>query len=168
MLYFAYGSFLDSRTLKRHCPGARFVTRAVLPNFEVQFNFMSRTYGGGVTGVEPAPGKMARGVVYDVPPEEMERLDAVEAVPEGLYYRQRVLVVDEEEEFLKAETYRTTEPKGPFTPTSRYVGLMVKGAKEHGLDPEYVEELESLLSSLEKKPNNKVNCIFINAEDSVA
>ena len=150
MLYFAYGSFLDSETLMKHCPGARFVTRAVLPNFEVQFNFMSRTYGGGVTGVEPAPGKMARGVVYDVPPEEMERLDAVKAVPVSLYYRQRVLVVDEEGEFLKAETYGTTDPKGPFTPTRRYVGLMVKGAKEHGLDTEYVEELESLLSSLEK------------------
>ncbi len=150
MLYFAYGSFLDSETLKKHCPSARFITRAVLPNFEVQFNFMSRTYSGGVTGVEPVPGKMARGVVYDVPPEEMERLDAVEAVPEGLYYRQRVLVVDEEGGLLKVETYRTTDPKGPFTPTRRYVGLMIKGAKEHGLDREYVEELESLLWSLKK------------------
>lgn len=150
MLYFAFGSFLDSETLKRHCPSAKFVTRAVLPNFEVQFNFMSRTYGGGVTGVEPAPGKMARGVVYDVPPNEMEHLDTVEAVPEGLYYRQRVLAVGEKGEFLEADTYRTTDPKGPFTPTRRYVALMVKGAKEHELDPEYIGELESLLSSLEK------------------
>ncbi len=150
MLYFSYGSFLDSETLRKHCPSAKFVARAVLPNFEVRFNFMSKTYGGGVTGVEPAPGKIARGVVYDVPPEELEHLDKVEGVHKGYYYRQTVLVVDERGSLLRVETYRTTDPKGPFTPTRKYVGLMVKGAKEHKLDPKYIEELEALLSSLDK------------------
>lgn len=150
MLYFSYGSFLDSETLRRDCPSAKFVARAVLPNFEVQFNYMSRTYGGGVTGVEPAPGKVAIGVIYEVPPKEMEHLDEVEAVPQGYYYRQTVLALDEEGKLLEVETYRTTDPKGPFTPTRKYVGLMVKGAREHKLDPGYVEELESLLSSLIK------------------
>jgi len=148
-LYFSYGSFLDSETLRRHCPRAKFVARATLPNFEVQFNYLSKTYGGGVTGVEPAPGKVARGVVYEVPPDEMEHLDVVEAVPQGFYYRQKVLAVDEEGKLLEVETYRTTNPKGPFTPTRRYLGLMVKGAKEHGLDPEYIRELETLLATLE-------------------
>ncbi len=142
MMYFAYGSFLDSETLRTHCPSAKFVARAVLPNFEVQFNFMSKTYGGGVTGVEPTPGRMARGVVYDVPQTEMEHLDTIEAVPEGLYYRQKVLVVDDGGSLLEADTYRTTDPKGPFKPTRRYLGLMIKGAKEHELDPGYIEELE--------------------------
>ena len=148
-MYFSYGSFLDSETLRRHCPRAKFVARATLPNFEVQFNYLSKTYGGGVTGVEPAPGKVARGVVYEVPPDEMEHLDVVEAVPQSLYYREKVLVVDEGGKLLEVETYRTTDPKGPFTPTRRYLGLMVKGAKEHGLDPEYIEELETLLATLE-------------------
>jgi gamma-glutamylcyclotransferase (GGCT)/AIG2-like uncharacterized protein YtfP len=142
MLYFSYGSFLDSETLRRHCPGARFVARALLPNFEVQFNFLSRTYGGGVTGVEPAPGRLARGILYEAPEEEMARLDTVEAVPEGLYYRQTVLVVDETGRIHEAETYRTTRPRGPFRPTRRYLDLMVKGAREHGLDPDYISELE--------------------------
>ncbi len=142
MLYFSYGSFLDFETLRGHCPGARFVARAVLPNWEVQFNFMSRTYGGGVTGIEPAVGRVVRGIVYDVSPEEMMRLDAVEAVPEGLYYRQTLLVVDEEGKLLRAATYRTANPRGPFKPTRRYLGLVVKGAREHGLDPQYIEELE--------------------------
>ncbi len=142
MLYFSYGSFLDFETLRGHCPGARFVARALLPNWEVQFNFMSRTYGGGVTGIEPAVGRVVRGVVYDVSPEEMMRLDEVEGVPEGLYYRQTLLVVDEEGKLLRAATYRTTNPRGPFMPTRRYLGLMVKGAREHGLDPQYIEELE--------------------------
>ena len=150
MLYFSYGSFLDSETLRKHCPSAKFVTRAVLLNFEVQFNFMSKTYGGGVTGVEPVPDKVARGVVYDVSPGEMEYLDTIEGVPDGIYYRQRVLVLEEGGKLLEAETYRTTDPKGPYAPTRRYLGLMNKGAKEHGLDPDYIEELEELYATLEK------------------
>jgi gamma-glutamylcyclotransferase (GGCT)/AIG2-like uncharacterized protein YtfP len=144
MLYFSYGSFLDFETLKRHCPGARFVAKAFLPNWEVQFNYLSKTYKAGVTGIEPAPGKLVRGVVYDVPPREMEHLDVIEAVPEGFYYRQTILVVNEACNLLEVETYRTTHPQGPFKPNKRYLGLMIKGAKEHGLDPGYIGELESM------------------------
>jgi gamma-glutamylcyclotransferase (GGCT)/AIG2-like uncharacterized protein YtfP len=150
MLYFSYGSFLDSKTLRKHAPSASFVSRAVLPNFEVQFNFLSKTYEGGVTGVEPTPGKKAQGVIYDVSQEDLGRLDAVEGVPEGIYYRQKVLIVNEEGKLLKADTYRTTDPKGPFTPTKRYLSLMLSGAREHRLDPKYVQELENLYSTLDK------------------
>jgi len=150
MLYFSYGSFLDSETLKKHAPNAKYMKRAVLLDFEVQFNFLSKTYDGGVTGVEPVAGKKALGVVYDVPPDEIEKLDIVEGVPAGIYYRQTVTIVDEDGNEHRAETYRTTDPKGPFTPTRRYLGLMIKGAKEHGLDPDYIKELETLYATLEK------------------
>lgn len=149
MLYFSYGSFLDSETLKKHCPSAKFVSRAILPNFEAQFNYMSKTYNAGVTGVEFAPGRIARGVVYEIPLKEMERLDVVEAVPQGFYYRQTVVVIDEKGKLLRAETYRTTNPGGPFKSSRRYVGLMLKGAREHEMDSEYIKSLEELLSTLE-------------------
>jgi hypothetical protein len=58
--------------------------------------------------------------------------------------RQRILVVGDEGNLLEVETYRTTHPQGLFKPSKRYLGLMVKGAKEHGLDPEYVRELEAV------------------------
>ncbi len=149
MLYFSYGSFLDSETLKKHAHNAKYMKRAVLPDFEVQFNFFSETYDGGVTGVEPAAGKKALGILYNVPPDEIEKLDIVEGVPAGIYYRQIVTVVDEDGNEHQAETYRTTDPKGPFTPTRRYLGLMIKGAKEHSLDHKYIKELETLYATLE-------------------
>ena len=150
MLYFSYGSFMDSETLRKHAPSARFITRAVLPNYEVQFNFLSKTYSGGVTGVEPAPGKVARGVVYEVSNEDLQHLDTIEGVPQGIYYRQRILVVDEAGKILEVETYRTTDPKGPFKTTRRYLGLMLEGAKENGLDPGYVRELEEQFATLDE------------------
>ena len=150
MLYFSYGSFLDSYTLRRHAPNAEYVSNVFLPDFEVQFNFLSKTYDGGVTSVEPAPGLKAFGVIYDVPQEEIEKLDIVEGVPAGIYYRETVTVVNKDGKEYQAETYRTSDPKGPFTPTMRYLVLMIKGAKEHGLDPDYIKELEDLYATLEK------------------
>jgi len=144
MLYFSYGSFLDSETLKRHCPKSVYKGKAFLPNWEVQFNFMSRTYGGGVTGIEPAAAKLVRGVLYEVNDEELLHLDSIEGVPDGIYFRQTIYVVDESGKAVKAATYRTTNPKGPFKPTQRYVGLMIDGAKEHGLEPDYIKELETI------------------------
>ena len=150
MLYFSYGSFLDLENLKKHASSARVIYRAILPDYEVQFNFLSKTYDGGVTGVEPAFGKRALGVIYDVPLDEIEKLDVVEGVPAGIYYRQTVTVIDESGKKHQAETYRTTDPKGPFTPTMRYLVLMIKGAKEHGLNPDYIKELEDLYATLKK------------------
>jgi gamma-glutamylcyclotransferase (GGCT)/AIG2-like uncharacterized protein YtfP len=144
MLYFSYGSFLDSETLKRRCPKAVYMGKAILPNWEVQFNFLSRTYNGGVTGIEPAIAKLVRGILYEVSNEELLHLDTIEGIPEGIYYRQTIYVVDESGKMVKVATYRTTNPKGPFKPTKKYVGLMIKGAKEHGLDPSYIKELESI------------------------
>ncbi|HIH88036.1 TPA: hypothetical protein HA344_02355 [Candidatus Bathyarchaeota archaeon] len=144
MLYFSYGSFLDSATLKRHCPKAVYKGKAMLPNWEVQFNFMSRTYKGGVTGIEPAAAKLVRGVLYEVDNDELLHLDSIEGVPDGIYFRQTIYIIDEAGKAVKAATYRTTNPKGPFKPTKKYVGLMISGAKEHGLDLAYVKELEAI------------------------
>jgi gamma-glutamylcyclotransferase (GGCT)/AIG2-like uncharacterized protein YtfP len=144
MLYFSYGSFLDSETLKKHCPKAKYVGKANLPNWEIQFNFLSRTYNGGVTGIEPAVAKLVKGVLYEVSNEELLHLDSIEGIPEGIYYRQTIYVADEFGKMLKAATYRTTNPKGPFKPTKKYVSLMINGAKEHGFDPDYIKELEAI------------------------
>jgi gamma-glutamylcyclotransferase (GGCT)/AIG2-like uncharacterized protein YtfP len=144
MLYFSYGSFLDSATLKKHCPKAVYKGKALLPNWEVQFNFMSRTYNGGVTGIEPSAAKLTRGVLYEVDNDELLHLDSIEGVPEGIYFRQTIYVVDDSGKAIKAATYRTTNPRGPFKPTKKYLGLMVSGAKEHELDADYIKTLEAI------------------------
>jgi gamma-glutamylcyclotransferase (GGCT)/AIG2-like uncharacterized protein YtfP len=150
MLYFAYGSFLDLDTLRKHCPSAIVIKRAVLPNFEVQFNYLSNDYHAGVTGVEVAPGQIARGVLYEITPQEMAHLDTIEDVPQGYYYRQTVAVVDEKGKLHQAQVYRTAHPSGPYKPHPAYVELMLKGARAHRLDPDYIRSLEQLLTWLKE------------------
>ncbi len=142
MLYFTYGSFMDIDNLRKHAPSAKFVCKALIPNWEVQFNYYSKNYRGGVTGIEPALNRLVRGAVYEIPPDEMEHLDNIEGIPQGTYYRHPIMVVSEAGEPMLAHVYRTTNPRGPFKPTERYLRYMVDGAKSLGLPPEYIAKFE--------------------------
>jgi gamma-glutamylcyclotransferase (GGCT)/AIG2-like uncharacterized protein YtfP len=142
MLYFTYGSFMDVNNLRRHTPNAHFVCKAMIPNWEVQFNYFSKSYRGGVTGIEPALNKLVRGAVYEILPDEIEHLDTVEGVPEGSYYRHPIMVISEEGTPMLAHIYRTTNPRGPFKPTKRYLKYIVDGAVALGLPEGYISIFE--------------------------
>jgi gamma-glutamylcyclotransferase len=142
MLYFTYGSFMDIENLKKHCPSAEFVCRGMIPNWEVQFNYYSTNYNGGVTGIEPAINGIVRGAVYEIPPMEMEHLDTIEGIPNGKYYRHPIMVVSEAGEPMLAHVYRTQNPRGPFNPTKLYLKYMIEGAKALGLSDEYITTLQ--------------------------
>jgi gamma-glutamylcyclotransferase (GGCT)/AIG2-like uncharacterized protein YtfP len=140
--YFTYGSFMDKENLKKYCPSAEFVCKALIPNWEVQFNYYSTNYKGGASGIEPAIGKLVRGAVYEIPPDEMEHLDTIEGIPRGSYYRHPIMVVSEAGEPILVHVYRTMNPRGPFKPTKVYLKYMIKGAKALGLPEEYIETLQ--------------------------
>ena len=141
MLYFTYGSFMDINNLNKHTPSAKFVCKAIIPNWEVQFNYYSNNYKGGCTGIEPALNKLVRGAVYEIPPDEMEHLDTIEGIPQGTYYRHPIMVVSEQGETMLAHVYRTTNPRGPFKPTKKYLNYMLDGARALGLPEEYIKSL---------------------------
>jgi gamma-glutamylcyclotransferase (GGCT)/AIG2-like uncharacterized protein YtfP len=149
MLHYAYGSSLSYGFLRSHCPSARFLMRADLPNFRVAFPFYSQRRQGGISSILPEPGGLVHGVIYEVPDEEMLHLDEVESVPHGLYARETFLVLGEDGEWHRADLYRVVKPTGPYQPARSYVELMLEGAVEHRLPQTYVEELGRLLKSLE-------------------
>jgi gamma-glutamylcyclotransferase (GGCT)/AIG2-like uncharacterized protein YtfP len=148
MLHFAYGSTLSSKYLRRHCPDAGFLVRAVLPNFRIIFPVYSEEMKGGIASIILDPGKLVRGVLYEIPEDEMETLDEAEGVEGGLYTRQLFLVLGEDRRLHRAALYRAVEERGLYILSRRYVELMLEGAEEHRLDPGYVERLRRLLRSL--------------------
>ncbi len=148
MLHFAYGSNLSPTFLRQYCPTAVFQMRAELPNYRIAFPFFSQKRQGGISSIVHAPGELVRGVIYEVNQAEMEELDVVESVPQGLYIRETFIVLGEDKRWHGADLYRCAKPSGPYSPARSYVELMLEGAETHQLNPEYVRELKWLLSSL--------------------
>jgi gamma-glutamylcyclotransferase len=149
MRHFAYGSNMSTEFVREHCPSARFIMRAQLPNFTVQFRYYSETYGGGISSIVESPGEMVNGVIYEIDEDELLALDILESVPQGLYRRDTFQVLGEDGTWHLADLYRVANPSGPYTPSKKYVSYMVTGAKEHQIDPEYTAKLEALYQSLE-------------------
>jgi gamma-glutamylcyclotransferase (GGCT)/AIG2-like uncharacterized protein YtfP len=146
MYHFGYGSNLDIGFLKQYCPSAKYFMKAYLPNFEVQFRFWSETRNGGISTIIPVPGELVHGVIYDVSVEDIEELDIIESVPQGLYKRETFKVLGEDGKWYNADLYRVSNPMGPYTPSKSYVELMLKGAREHRLSADYIKKIEAILS----------------------
>ena len=142
---FSYGSNMSTAYLRETCPGAEPMGRAELANHRIEFRRFSNELHGGLSTIMPAPGEMVPGVLFHVPRAEIEALDLLEDVDKGLYRREAHLVLGQDGGWCRAELYRVARPRGPFAPSPRYVGWMIEGAREHGLDAAYIEGLERLL-----------------------
>ena len=149
MRYFAYGSNLNVRFMQIYCPSAAFLMKAELPNYRVDFLHYSEKRQGGISSIIETPGEMVHGVIYDVKDDEIKAMDILESVPEGLYRRETFLVLGEDGSWQAADLYHVTNPRGPYPPSKGYLEDMIEGAKEHGLEPVYVEKLVSLKRSLD-------------------
>jgi gamma-glutamylcyclotransferase len=148
MFYFAYGSNLSSNFIRDYTPSAAFVMKADLPNYQVEFRHYSKDFSGGISSIIETPGTLVRGVIYEVKESELEELDILENVPEGIYRRDTFRVMGEDSEWHRADLYRVSTPTGPYTPSSAYVDFMIEGAREHGLDADYVENFVALRKTL--------------------
>jgi hypothetical protein len=51
MYHFGYGSNLKFDFLKKMLPSAKFAMKGYLPNYEVQFPFLSKKWQGGCSGI---------------------------------------------------------------------------------------------------------------------
>ena len=145
MNYFGYGSNLDQEYLNEHCPSVKYLMKAYLPNYEVQFRFWSKRRNGGISTIIPKLGELVHGILYDVSEDDLLNLDIRESVPEGFYRRETFLLLGEDGFWHKADAYFAVNPMGPYAPSKEYVETMIKGAKCHGIDPEYIKRLEEIL-----------------------
>ena len=142
MFHFGYGSNLNIGFVKEKLiPNAKFVMKGYLPNFEVRFPFWSEEVQAGYSGIMEAPGELVQGALYEVTEQELVTLDDKD-VYKDLYYRQTYLVLGEDGEFHAADLYRVIDPRGPFPPSRAYVDIMLAGARDLGLDPEYIAKIE--------------------------
>ena len=149
MYYFAYGSNLSTNYIHDYTPSATFVMKADLPNYKIEFRRYSKDLSGGISSIIETPGDLVKGVIYEVKASELDALDILENVPEGIYRRDTYCVLGEDSHWHRADLYRVSTPAGPYTPSKTYVDFMIEGAREHGLDVDYVENLVAIRKTLD-------------------
>jgi hypothetical protein len=154
MLYFAYGSNLDSEQMRSRCPGCHDVGLAALRDHRLSFPRHSDDWDGGVGSPALAHGHDLWGYLYDITDQDKAELDRYEGWiapddPANAYQPETITVDlvrpddDSPPRRVRALTYiaRATEPK---LPSRRYLDVILKGARARAVPEEYLAELNVL------------------------
>jgi gamma-glutamylcyclotransferase (GGCT)/AIG2-like uncharacterized protein YtfP len=141
MMYFAYGSNMDPEQMSQRVVGARALGPARLDGFSLTFSVYSNKWEGGAANIELEPEGHVWGVLWEVPDEHAERLDAYEGHP--VFYRREEVSVDGPDGTVVAMTYRIAHQEGTYIrPTDQYLQRMRTGIRRHGIPPEALDQMD--------------------------
>ena len=144
-LYFAYGSNLNMKQMRRRCPSAVFSSKAILREYRLAFPLLSKRWDGGVAGIIADKEEIVEGVVYKISEEDLKRLDKFENVDKGTYYRKKIRVILDDGFSTEAWTYfPNPDAKSLFSPSQRYLRTIRKGAEEHKLSQQFINKLRHI------------------------
>ena len=132
-IYFAYGSNLCPVQMAGRCPGGQAIGQAVLHDWRFLIN--TRTYAT----IEAKPGAVTCGVLWSLTPEHIAALDDYEAVAEGMYYKDH-LIVRRNGDPVEALVYIDPICK-PGRPEPDYIKSILRGARHFGLSLDYTDSL---------------------------
>ena len=142
--YFAYGSNLDPDTFLGRRRMRPLDTRvALLDGFELRFDLPVGPGERGVANVIARPGERVWGALYLLTAPEAERLDRTEGVHRDAYRRLDVSARTLAGETLGGFTYVSSRGREGRRPSRRYLGLLLAGARHHGLPEEWVARLRA-------------------------
>lgn len=135
--YFAYGSNMLSERMQARIPAATVVGVARLPGWQLVWDKISQD-GSGKANLRQAAGQEVWGVVYRIPAADIERLDRIE----GGYQRIPVDVEIDGKDKRTVFTYCSDQRNSHLLPFNWYKALVIKGAEEHSLPADYINQLK--------------------------
>ncbi len=143
IFYFAYGSNQDEGQMKERCPDSKLVGKFVLKDYRLAFSIFSSKRQCGCADIIKSPGDEVWGLVYEVSPVDLERLDGFEAHPEK-YKRFTTSVENERGETRTVETYAVVEKSAEHLPPSKeYFGIIARAAETYNFPESYKRFLTS-------------------------
>lgn len=152
ILYFAYGSNMLSQRLIDRCPSAKAIGAAVVDCHYLDFGLAGRDGSGKAVIIKTQnQDDKVFGVVFELTHAELSDLDEFEVK----YERNDDFEVMMAGQLHKTSTYYV--PKAHLeiglVPMDWYRDICVAGAKQHGLDADYIAGLEAL--SVHQDPDNE-------------
>lgn len=134
MLYFAYASCMNGKSLAKSGVRATFLGTAALPDYHLAFTRYSRKSRGGVADIVQRSGAVVEGVLWDV--SDFRALDKREGAPHTYRRRQVRVFFHEGQVWKRAWTYEVVRKSTfDYPPSPRYARLIWTGARV--LPPQY-------------------------------
>ena len=126
MLYFAYGSNLYHKQMKKRCRQSIYIKCFILKNYKLFFR--NSFLGGGVADVEKRKNSKVLGALYKITKKDEKKLDIYENFP-NTYVKKYFKLSGKRVMFY----YMPKKTKYNL-PSKRYLNLIIQGYKDCGWD----------------------------------
>jgi gamma-glutamylcyclotransferase (GGCT)/AIG2-like uncharacterized protein YtfP len=143
-LYAAFASNLDPNLMAERCPYSPLRGTGWIVGWRLTFGGEELGWEGSMATVveDPAdPGNQVFVALYDVSPQDVERLDEWEWIDQGVYRKIQVRVATLDGEQL-AWMYVLNAYEGGL-PSARYLGILAEAAEAAGAPDDYVADLRA-------------------------
>ena len=124
MLYFAFGSNLHHKQMKRRCKDSKYLGCYTLKGYKL--NFRNYYFGGGVADVEKKKNNYVLGAIYKISKRDEKKLDEYEDFPKT-YIKKYFTLYGK-----KVMFYFMPKKTKFFAPSKRYLNIIIQGYKDCG------------------------------------
>jgi gamma-glutamylcyclotransferase (GGCT)/AIG2-like uncharacterized protein YtfP len=139
--YAAYGSNMDPARMGARCPHSPMRGTGWLVGWRLTFGGEEHGWDGALATVVEDPLEQVFVAVYDVTPEDVVHLDALESADTGLYRKTHVRVQTLSGEVL-AWVYVLDAFEGGL-PSASYLGILAEAAQAAGAPQDYLDSLRA-------------------------
>ncbi|NEA36494.1 gamma-glutamylcyclotransferase [Streptomyces sp. SID13031] len=143
-LYAAFASNLDPNLMSERCPYSPLRGTGWIVGWRLTFGGEELGWEGSMATVVEDPSDPTNQVfvaLYDVSPQDIERLDEWEFIDQGVYRKIQVRVQTLDGEQL-AWMYVLNAYEGGL-PSARYLGILAEAAEAAGAPDDYVADLRA-------------------------
>ena len=140
MLYFAYGSNLNHKQMKKRCKDSRFIKKIILKNYVLTFRSKY-----GAADIEKKKGKNVYGALYNISKSDERRLDIYEEYPTlytKMYFKNNNKLI---------MTYLMGKKTKRTPPTFRYFSTIKQGYTDCRINKKSLNAALLLVKHLRRK-----------------
>lgn len=151
ILYFAYGSNMNSKELNEQCNKKGYKINlknpkvAKLLGYELKFTYFSKmSRKCGVADIVKSKNSEVWGVLFETDENSLKDLDKKEGVIIKAYRRISLIVDVENTPVTDVISYEVVNKEQGLKPSKEYLRIIIEGVKENKLPEGYIKDLESI------------------------
>lgn len=131
IFYFAYGSNLDIKQMKKRCPDSTILGVGCLKGYRLDFTHYSLKWEGGAADVIPDSGKEVWGIVYEISQPDFVKLNSYEGENYDSFKDTIITDIPINDTSIKdVLVYKVINKKEFIPPKETYLNIIKEAAKK--------------------------------------